>query len=187
MKRRFLLLFVCLFVCFVYLEEVATKSPSSRRILQNRTPLTNGTALSSSSVSCVWNLNFFFLAKNAIAAGRAGRLGPGVTSPLKLGVTSPRTTVLLLAVRTRNLGEEGEEVTVLTSGRGRRTCASPAGGPRGDPPPGGLTGRHVGSTGRRFQRGDGGTRRGVLRFPFGTGKRNFCAKDSQAGRDRRIA
>lgn len=52
-----------------YLEEVAMKSPSSSRSLQNKTPLTKGTAVSSSRVRCVWNLNFFFFTKNAIVSG----------------------------------------------------------------------------------------------------------------------
>lgn len=50
-----------------HLEEVATKSPSSSRSLQNKTPLTKGTAVSSSRVRWVWNLNFFFFTKKAIA------------------------------------------------------------------------------------------------------------------------
>lgn len=63
--RRCFQVFPGVFVCF-YLEEVATKSPSSSRSLQNRTPFTKGTAVSSSRVSWVWNLNFFFFTKKAI-------------------------------------------------------------------------------------------------------------------------
>lgn len=40
--------------------------PSNSLILQKSIPFTNGTAVSSSRVKCIWNLNFFFLIKNAI-------------------------------------------------------------------------------------------------------------------------
>lgn len=52
---------------WAYLEEDFAKSPpSSSLILQKRTPFTKGTAVSSSSVKYVWNLNFFFFIRNAI-------------------------------------------------------------------------------------------------------------------------
>lgn len=45
---------------------MAKSPPSNNRILQKSTPLTNGTAVSSSNVKLIWNLNFFFFIKNAI-------------------------------------------------------------------------------------------------------------------------
>lgn len=47
--------------CSKYLDDKMAKSPPSiSRILQKSTPLTKGTAVSSSNVKCTWNLNFFF-------------------------------------------------------------------------------------------------------------------------------
>lgn len=65
-----------------HLEEEMLKSPpSTSRTLQNRTPLTNGTAASSSRTKWTWNLNFFFLIRKAMiprepAEPRRDRLGP---------------------------------------------------------------------------------------------------------------
>lgn len=51
-----------------YLDDKLTKSPpSSSRTLQKRTPFTKGTAVSSSRVKVVWNLNFFFFIKKAMS------------------------------------------------------------------------------------------------------------------------
>lgn len=51
-----------------YLDDKLTKSPpSSSRTLQKRTPFTKGTAVSSSKVKVVWNLNFFFFIKKAMS------------------------------------------------------------------------------------------------------------------------
>lgn len=50
-----------------YLDDKMAKSPPSiSRILQKSTPLTKGTAVSSSNVKCTWNLNFFFFIKKDI-------------------------------------------------------------------------------------------------------------------------
>lgn len=49
------------FCCTSSLDDKMAKSPPSiSRILQKSTPLTKGTAVSSSNVKCTWNLNFFF-------------------------------------------------------------------------------------------------------------------------------
>lgn len=56
------------FSCTSSLLDKLTKSPpSSSRTLQKRTPFTKGTAVSSSRVKMVWNLNFFFLLRKAMS------------------------------------------------------------------------------------------------------------------------
>lgn len=53
---------------FYLVDDMAKSPPSSSLILQKSIPLTKGTAVSSSSVKWVWNLNFFFFIKNAMCA-----------------------------------------------------------------------------------------------------------------------
>lgn len=53
---------------------MAKSPPSNNRILQKSTPLTNGTAVSSSNVKWIWNLNLFFFIKNAIETVETGEL-----------------------------------------------------------------------------------------------------------------
>lgn len=58
----------------IYLDDEMSRSPPfSNLILQKSIPLTNGTAVNSSSVKWVWNLNFFFFDKNAMCAHKSDK------------------------------------------------------------------------------------------------------------------